>query len=94
MSAGFLKQGTSLWLAQPKTLLAAFSLLAAFWMVSSNPFISEGIPALDEGTNEYLFNQWMRFGGDVDHSLKSGFLLLEDLKLTLEKIKTFQPLSS
>lgn len=35
----------------------------------------------------------MRFGGD-DHSLKSGFLLLEDLKLTLEKIKTFQPWSS
>ena len=37
MSAGFLKQGTSLWLAQPKTLLAAFSLLAAFWTVSSIP---------------------------------------------------------
>ena len=52
MSAGFLKQGTSLWLAQPKTLFAAFSLLAAFWMVSSNPFISEGIPVLDEGTGQ------------------------------------------
>ena len=37
VSAGFLKQGTSLWLAQPKTLLAAFFLPAAFWMVSSLP---------------------------------------------------------
>lgn len=37
VSAGFLKQEHLLWLAQPKTLLAAFFLPAAFWMVPSLP---------------------------------------------------------
>ena len=53
MSAGFSKQETSLWLAQPITLLAAFSLPVALWMVSSvPPSLSEGIPALEEGTGQ------------------------------------------